>query len=330
MKPIWIGAMIMTMTTTAFMTFSGLTSAQATPTGEAQDKAAIKTIVESVATLADRQNFDVLEKLYADEIAVDYTSLTGGDPQVKSPQGLMSEWAASLPGFDRTRHEISNVVVEVMGLKAVATADVTADHYIGGLFWQVSGNYRYALAKQGSVWLITAHTFTVEGEDGTRNVFGPAAERAAANPPAYVMRKQTKKAVVSFLSALETKDMEKFADVWAEDAVQDMPFSPEGFPKRVSGKANLIAHYAGWPENAGEADFTSALVFYPMQDPQMVFAEFKGRTQIIPTGRVYDQTYGGLFHVEDGKIKLFREFYDPAAFKYAFGLDEGGSFHKKD
>ncbi len=116
--------------------------------------------------------------------------------------------------------------------------------------------------------------------------------------------------------------MEKFASVWAEDAVQDMPFSPAGFPKRVSGKENLIAHYSAWPENSGAADFTSQLVFYPMQDPEMIFAEFKWAVDIVLTGRHYRQTYGRLFHVENGKIKLFREYYDLAPFKYTFGLGE--------
>ena len=36
--------------------------------------------------------------------------------------------------------------------------------------------------------------------------------------------------------------MEKLASLWADNAVQDMPYSPEGFPKRVSGKHNLIKH----------------------------------------------------------------------------------------
>jgi ketosteroid isomerase-like protein len=30
-----------------------------------------------------------------------------------------------------------------------------------------------------------------------------------------------------------------------------------------------------------------------------------------------------LFHVVDGKIELFREYYDPIMFKDAFGLDKG-------
>ena len=130
---------------------------------------------------------------------------------------------------------------------------------------------------------------------------------------------------MDFLTALETKDMDAFAGVWAEDAVQDMPYSPEGFPKRVSGKKNILDHYAGWPENSGSADFTSELIYYPMKNPEMIFVEFKGDVDIIPTGRKYLQTYGGLFYVEDGKIKLFREYYDPELFSYAFGLNESDS-----
>ena len=177
-------------------------------------------------------------------------------------------------------------------------------------------------------WQITSHTFHFKNEEGTRDVFGPASENAAAGSTSYVLRQQTQSAVKDFLISLEKKDMEKFASVWAEDAVQDMPYAPEGFPKRVNGRDNLIKHYTVWPENSGDADFTSQLVFYPMQNPEMV-VEFKGDVDIIPTRRKYRQHYGGLFHVENGKIKLFREYFDPKPFKYAFGLDEGGEFNKK-
>ena len=40
-----------------------------------------------------------------------------------------------------------------------------------------------------------------------------------------------------------------------------------------------------------------------MQDPEWVFATFLGRVDIIPTGRAYRQTYGGLFHVVNGEIR---------------------------
>ena len=114
--------------------------------------------------------------------------------------------------------------------------------------------------------------------------------------------------------------MDRVNNVWAEDAVQEMPFSPPGHPKRVAGRDNLVALYAGWPTNTGEANFTDELIFYPTLDPRIVFAEFRGVTHVTLTDKVYDQDYGGLFYVEDGKIKLFREYYDPARFAEAFGL----------
>ncbi|MGL5942423.1 MAG: nuclear transport factor 2 family protein [Waterburya sp.] len=307
-----IGALAMILAATPSNSFS-------VPT---PDEAAIETIVESVANLADKGNFDSLEKLYAEEIQVDYTSAFGGEVELKSPQGLMTQWAGSLPGFDRTRHEISNIETEVKGNTATATADVVANHYLNKMLWQIAGSYEYGLVKEDGEWTIDKMTFIAESEQGDRAIINQAVQQASINPSPYIQRQQTKQAVIDFLTALEAKDMEKFASVWAEDAVQDMPFSPDGFPKRVEGKANLIKHYAAWPETSGKANFTNELVFYPMQDSTMVFAEWRGEVEIIPTGRNYNQRYGGLFHVVDGKIELFREYYDPIVFKYAFGLEE--------
>ncbi len=287
------------------------------------DEAAIHTIVESVATLADRGNFESLEKLYNQEVEVDYTSAFGGEVELKSPQALMKQWANTLPGFDRTRHQISNIETVIKGNKATASADVIANHYLKDNFWQISGSYEYGLVKEDGQWMIEKMTFIAASEEGNREIINQAVQQANLNPANYIQRQQTKQAVIDFLSALEDKDMEKFASVWSENAVQDMPFSPEGFPKRVEGKANLIKHYAAWPKISGKANFTDELVFYPLQDATMVFAEWKGNVEIVPTQRLYQQRYGGLFHVVDGKIELFREYYDPIVFKYAFGLDEG-------
>lgn len=308
---------------------AAMTVLTATAAAHAQtpDEAAVMTIVESVGTLADTRNFEDLAELYDAEVMVDYSSLSGEPAELKSPIGLMTQWAATLPGFDRTRHDLSNVRAEVDGPEATATADVTADHWIGGDHWQVSGRYDYRLAREDGAWAITAMTFTVEDEEGSRDVFGPAMEAAKANPPDMIVRQRTRDAVLAFLEGLEKKDMDQVNGLWAEDAVQEMPYSPEGFPKRVAGRDALIAHYASWPENSGDADFTSRLVFHDTTDPEIVIAEYRGRAEIVPTGRTYEQTYGGLFHVEDGKIRLFREYYDPAAFAYAFGMEgDRGAF----
>jgi ketosteroid isomerase-like protein len=288
------------------------------------DEAAIAVIVNSVATFADQGKFDSIAPLFAEEIQVDYTSLWGGDVQNQTPESLMTAWASVLPGFDQTYHDISSVAVVINGDTATATADVTADHYLDEGSWQVSGQYEYRFVKQADQWQITHMTFNLTEEMGDRALVNLASERAAMMPTSG-QQQQTEQAVRAFLTSLETKDMEAFAAVWADDAVQDMPFSPEGFPKRVAGRENLVQHYAAWPEISGSANFTDELVFYPMLDPTMVFAEWRGVVDILPTGRLYEQRYGGLFHVVDGKIQLFREYYDPIVFRVAFGLDEDDS-----
>jgi ketosteroid isomerase-like protein len=134
--------------------------------------------------------------------------------------------------------------------------------------------------------------------------------------------------VVQFLTGLEEKDMDRVNAVWAEDAVQEMPFAPAGFPKRVAGRDALVQHYAGWPLNSGRARFTDGIVFYPTQDPGLSSSNITASVRSSPTKRTYDQRYGGLFHVENGKITLFREYFDPTVFAHAFGLNEGGSFDR--
>jgi ketosteroid isomerase-like protein len=314
---------------TAALLLSALIAGSATAEASPADEAAVATVVESVATLADRGEFDALERLYAPEVRVDYTSLVGGEPEVKSASALMTQWAGVLPGFDRTRHAISNVKVRLSGSTATATANVVADHWMGAGYWQVSGRYDYALARDGRDWRITAHRFTVAGETGSRDVFGPATEAAKARPSAYLARAQARQVVMDFLTGLEDKDMARVNGVWADDAVQEMPYAPEGFPKRVAGKDALIRQYAAWPQNSGRARFTDGIRFYPTRDPEIVVAEFHGISEIVPTGRVYDQRYVGIFHVENGKITLFREHFDPNVFSYAFGLNEGGSFYEQ-
>ncbi|PSN13800.1 hypothetical protein C7293_14370 [filamentous cyanobacterium CCT1] len=329
MKSLLIGTLALTIATIPIGAIAqNPLPTQATQTASIQtaDEAAMATLVNSVATLADQGDFETLELLYADSIHVDYTSLFGGDIQTHTPESLMTAWASLLPGFDQTYHAISNIQVEVAGNRATATADVTASHYLGDDFWQVSGQYEYQFVRQPSGWKIEAMTFEFGDEQGDRALLEQAAAEVAENPSSYLQRQQTEQAVRTFLTSLETKDMEAFAAVWAEDAVQDMPYAPEGFPRRVEGRDNLIQHYGAWPEVSGEANFTDELVFYPMEDPTMVFAEWHGVVEIIPTERIYDQRYGGLFRVVDGKIVLFREYFNPIVFVEAFGLNEGGEF----
>lgn len=131
-------------------------------------------------------------------------------------------------------------------------------------------------------------------------------------------RKENEQVVASFLQLLADKKMDEWGELWAKKAVQDMPFSPSGFPKRVEGREALIKHYSGLPETYGSMAFPE-LTFRPMLDPDWVLAEYRGELEVIATGNSYNNYYCGLFHLQKGRILLFREYYNPNALTRAFG-----------
>ena len=291
-------------------------------TGDSADVSGIKTVMESMATLADRSEYEALENTFADEVEVDYTSLGGGEVEVKSNTALMTAWAGLLPGFERTRHTLTNLRAKVHGETATATCDVTADHWVDDLFWSVTGTYDFGFRKEDGQWRITALTLNFQSETGTRDVFAAAMKNAAENPVPYITRQKTRQTVIDFLTELDKKDMRRFTALWAEDAVQDIPFSSDPVLRRSAGKENIVAIYQDRPQTTGKAEYVSNLVLYPMQDPELVYAEFDGDLDILTTGRSKKQKYSCLFHVVDGKISLLRAYYNPVPLVDAFKLEE--------
>lgn len=115
----------------------------------------------------------------------------------------------------------------------------------------------------------------------------------------------------AFLDLLSTKDMVAWNDLWAENAVQEMPYSPSGFPRRIEGKAALVRHYSNLPSSTGVMRFTDRII-HSMVDPDTVFAEYRGGIEILATGKHYNNRYAALFAFDiDGKLILFREYFDP-------------------
>lgn len=283
------------------------------------DEAAVKTLVESVATCIDRHDFVTLEGLYAEHVVRDYTSLNGGEPEATTNVALMTRWAKHLPGFDRTRHSLYGLTAKVDGDTAVIEADVIAEHWIGDMQWTVSGRHIYQAGKFGRDWRVTGQTFLFKGEAGSREAAKLAGAAAAARPNAYLLRQQAKAAVLQLLTGFEDKDMDRVNSVWAEDAVQEMPYAPEGFPKAVVGREALIAHYSPFPTKCEYARMTDGIAIHQTQDPNVLVVEYQGNVKWFGKDDPYIQPYVGLFRVEGGKIKLFRQYFDSILFDAAVG-----------
>lgn len=123
----------------------------------------------------------------------------------------------------------------------------------------------------------------------------------------------------AFYAHLEAKDIPAFLDLFAEDAVQDMPYAPPGFPARVEGKTEIAKLFAGFPDATNGVAFPG-LTIYPTDDPDRLIAEVGGEIEFKGADERYRQRYISIFEFEDGKIMLFREYFNPIPFAEAVGL----------
>lgn len=144
-----------------------------------REAARVRQTVLAIPTNVDLRAFDAIKPLFADNVAVDYTSLWGGEPQILTSDELMAGWKAIVPGFDATWHEISDIKVSVRGTTATATSGVDGRHWLGERVWRPIGRYDFALEKLGGRWRVTRMTLTVTEEQGDRALVDKARARAA-------------------------------------------------------------------------------------------------------------------------------------------------------
>ena len=125
--------------------------------------------------------------------------------------------------------------------------------------------------------------------------------------------------VQEFFAALEALDVDRAVSLFADDAVQTMPFAPAGFPDRLEGRDAIARQYGGLPAAYRSMRFVVNL--YPMEDASMVVAEYQGAIELTAGGR-YDNRYCGIFRVRDDRIASFTEYFDPVVLQRAFGGDQ--------
>lgn len=134
------------------------------------------------------------------------------------------------------------------------------------------------------------------------------------------IREDNRRLVRRFLAALEQKDIDGFLELWHDDAVQEMPFAPPGFPDRLEGKAAIAQQYGGLPDSMSRLRFPIDNL-QTLEGPEWVLAEFRGDIELLAGGK-YDNRYVCLFHIVDGRVRLYREYFDPIVLARAFGATD--------
>lgn len=121
--------------------------------------------------------------------------------------------------------------------------------------------------------------------------------------------------VREFFDAWEAKDVERLLSYWADDAVFRIVFSrppldPEWDPPLTEGGDAIRAYWRKIMGIIDKADIKDMWIRAVVDEPGCVIATFRGEMRLT-NGRAYKNDYINLFRVENGKIKLFHEHYNP-------------------
>jgi uncharacterized protein len=120
----------------------------------------------------------------------------------------------------------------------------------------------------------------------------------------------------SLLQGISAGTWDGLADLYAEDAVVELPFAPSP-PARLEGREAIRAHFA-----AASGPLTlqaSNVVMHDTGDPEVVIAEFDYDGQVSTTGRSFRVANIQVLRVRNGHIVSSRDYHDHPAIAAALG-----------
>lgn len=121
--------------------------------------------------------------------------------------------------------------------------------------------------------------------------------------------------IEQLLHAQSRGDWDTMFTIMSDDAIFELAFHKT----RFEGREEIVKRMA--PSIARMAGLTfSEIEVRDLADPDWAIATFKGTAEVTTTGRPYHQTYIALYRFTDGKVSLFREYFDTIALAVATGM----------
>ncbi len=135
-------------------------------------KSEIIDVVNRIAVMADRRDWQACQEAFSERVETDYTSLNGGQPATVNANDLVNGWNAFFAKtFKTTQHLIGSHVVTITGDTALCLSNFHAHHvYLDGEkeTWTLGGFYEHGLVRTPQGWRVNRMKMTCTWEQGTR------------------------------------------------------------------------------------------------------------------------------------------------------------------
>ncbi|MCK8681105.1 nuclear transport factor 2 family protein [Streptomyces lichenis] len=114
------------------------------------------------------------------------------------------------------------------------------------------------------------------------------------------------------LDLLLAKDIDGWVGLWDEHGVMEFPFAPEGWPRRLEGRAAVAGYMRGYPDHI-DLRAIPYLEITPTADPRTIVADLRATGRLGATGEPYEMSYIALVTVVGGLITRYRDYWNPLA-----------------
>ncbi|WP_016700586.1 nuclear transport factor 2 family protein [Actinoalloteichus spitiensis] len=115
------------------------------------------------------------------------------------------------------------------------------------------------------------------------------------------------------VASLLSGDMAGYVDLYADDAVLELPFAPPGAPDRLDGRAAIQEYLRDYPSRLDVREISDT-VTHRTEDPGTIIVEFTAHGVVVPTGRPYQARYVSVLTTRNGRIQHHRDYWNPLAF----------------
>lgn len=116
-------------------------------------------------------------------------------------------------------------------------------------------------------------------------------------------------------------DADNQAELFAEDAVWEFPFAPEGAPRSIEGREKIraVAKMGMERSNQSGRHLTGyhSVVVHETSDPRVIIVEFELHGKIATLDQVYKIPYIQVISVHNGLITSLRDYFPGEILKRA-------------
>lgn len=144
-------------------------SAQPSDSQRLADELAAIRVTNEIDVAVDRKDWPKARSYFADELRVDFTSMSGGQPARMKADDLIAGWSTNLGPKKTSLHLRGNHLVTLNGDKATVYSHAYAWNRMegnGDPLWEVWGHYVHELQRTSAGWKVTAFTFVKTNERG--------------------------------------------------------------------------------------------------------------------------------------------------------------------